>query len=356
MSFIYLALRKLIELVVLRPRSAEYKELEIVVLRHELSVLRRQIHRPDLRPADRAFLAAAARLLPRWRWSSFFVTPQTLLAWHRRLVARHWTYPVCRPGRPRIEPEIRALVLRLARENPRWGYRRIVGELAGLGFSVSATSVRRILAAAGVGPAGTRGGLSWGKFIRLQARSTIACDFFTVDTVALRRIYVLFFIELSSRRVHLAGVTENPDGAWVAQQARNLVWDPQDSESRMRFLFRDNDAKFGRAFDEVFRAEGIRVIRTPVEAPKANAIAERFVGTVRRECLDWLLIANQRHLEPVLRTFIDHYKGHRPHRGLGLTAPDRANVVSFPSRSPTNGRVIRHDRLGGLIHEYRAAA
>jgi hypothetical protein len=354
-SFLYLALRKVIELVALRPRSAEYKELEIVVLRHELAVLRRQVHRPDLRPADRAFLSAAARLLPRWRWSAFFVTPQTLLAWHRHIVSRRWTYPTRRPGRPRLEPEIRALVLRLARENPRWGYRRIVGELSGLGIPVSTTSVRRILASAGVGPAGSRGGLSWSEFIGRQAKSMIACDFFTVDTVTLRRIHVLFFIELSSRRVHLAGITMNPDGTWVAQQARNLVWKLSESEPPPRFLLRDNDAKFSRAFDEVFRSEGIEVIRTPVEAPKANAIAERFVGTARRECLDWILIADRRHLERVLGTFIDHYNGHRPHRGLGLAAPDRTNVSVLPSSLPTIRTVSRRDRLGGLIHEYRCA-
>ena len=355
-SFLYLALRKLIELVALRPRSAEFKELEIVVLRHEVAVLRRQVGRPDLRPADRVFLAAAARLLPRWRWSAFFVTPQTLLAWHRRLVARRWTYPSRGPGRPPIDPEVRALVLRLARENPRWGYQRIVGELSGIGVSISASSVRKILVGAGLGPAGTRSGLSWSQFIRAQAESMIACDFFTVDTVALRRLYVLFFIELSSWRVRLAGITENPDRVWVAQQARNLAWELSDRRIPLRFLIRDNDAKFSGAFDEVFASEGIEVIRTPVEAPRANAIAERFVGTVRRECLDWLLIANRRHLERVLRTYVDHYNAHRPHRGLGLAAPDRANVVPLPSRPRRPTEVSRRDRLGGLIHEYQAAA
>lgn len=281
-SFFYLALRKLIELVALRPRSAEYKELEIVVLRHELAVLRRQVHRPDLRPADRVFLSAAARLLPRWRWSAFFVTPQTLLTWHRRLVARRWIYPSRGPGRPRLDPEIRTLVLQLARENPRWGYRRIVGELAGLGISVSATSVRKILVAGGLGPAGTRGGPAWSEFIRRQAESMIGCDFFTVDTISLRRIYVLFFIEISTRRVHLAGVTEKPDGAWVAQQARNLAWEFSDRRTPPRFLILDNDAKFNRAFDEILRGEGIEILRTPIEAPKANAIAERFVGGAPR--------------------------------------------------------------------------
>lgn len=356
MSFLYLTLLKLIELLALRPGSAEYKELEIVVLRHELSILRRQVARPTLEPADRAFLAAASRLLPRRRWSSFFVTPETLLRWHRRVVARRWTYPTRAPGRPRISAETRALVLRMARENPRWGYRRIVGELTGLGISLSATSVRKLLVEAGLGPAGQRGGLSWREFIRRQAESMIACDFFTVDTISLRRIYVLFFIEISTRRVHLAGTTENPDGAWVARQARNLTWDLQERERPVRILLRDNDAKFGRAFDDVFRAEDIEVIRSPVEAPKANAIAERFVGTVRRECLDWMLIANYRHLERVLRTFVDHYNGHRPHRGLGLAAPARANVVPLPAGASSVERVSRRARLGGLINEYRNAA
>jgi len=354
-SFLYLALRRLIELVALRPRSSQFKELEIVVLRHELTILRRQVSRPALRPADRVFLAAASRLLPRWRWPSFFVTPETLLLWHRRLVARRWSYPHRRPGRPRISAEVRALVLRLARENAGWGYRRITGELAGLGFSVSATSVRKLLIESGLGPAGKRGGLSWREFIRHQAQSMIACDFFTVDTVALRRIYVLFFIEVSSRRVHLAGLTENPDGAWVAQHARNLAWGLQERERPLRFLLRDNDAKFSGAFDEVFRAEGVEVIRTPVEAPRAKAIAERFVGTARRECLDWILVANRRHLERVLRSFLDHYNGHRPHRSLELAAPDRAQVTPLP-RTPSASTVTRRDRLGGLIHEYRAAA
>ena len=339
----------------LRLRSAEYKELEIVALRHELSILRRQVARPTLEPADRAFLAAASRLLPRWRWSSFFVTPETLLLWHRRLVARHWSYPSRGPGRPRIGAEVRTLVLRLARENPRWGYRRIVGELTGLGIELSATGVRKLLVEAGLGPAGKRGGVSWREFIRRQAKSMIACDFFTVDSVAMRRIYVLFFIEIASRRVHIVGMTENPDGAWVAQQARNLAWELSESEPPLRFLVRDNDAKFSGTFDEVFRAEGVEVIRTPMEAPKANAIAERFVGTVRRECLDWMLIANTRHLERVLRTFADHYNGHRPHRALSLAAPDRAQVMPLTQTCSVSA-VNKRDRLGGLIHEYRTAA
>jgi len=354
-SGLYLMFERAIALVLLCFRSSEYKELEIVVLRHELAVMRRQSARPALRPVDRMFLAAASRVLPRARWHSFFVTPETLLAWHRRLVARRWTYPGPRPGRPRISREVGDMVRRLARENPRWGYQRIAGELRGLGVQVSPTSVRKLLADAGLGPASQRGGPSWREFIRSQAHSMIACDFFTVDTVALRRIYVLFFIELSTRRVHLAGLSENPDGAWTAQQARNFAFSLPEHNGSLRFLVRDNDGKFTRAFDTVFSSEGIRAIRTPVRAPKANAIAERFVGTVRRECLDWLLIANRRHLRRVVSEFVEHYNRHRPHRALGLEPPEPRHPAP-PVATPPAAEISRHDRLGGLIHEYAIAA
>jgi putative transposase len=288
--------------------------------------------------------------------SSFLVTPETLLRWHRRLVARRCIHPSPRVGRPPIGEEIRELVLRLARENPRWGYRRIAGELAGLGIGVSATSVRKLLREAGLGPAGSRSGLSWHEFIRRQARSMIACDFPTVETVALRRIYVLSFIELESRRVHLAGLTEIPNGAWVTQQARNLAWSLQEREAPLRFLIHDRDRKFTAAFDEVLRSEGLGIVRTPIRAPKANAIAERFVGTVRRECLDWLLISGRRHLEGVLRVYVNHYNRHRPHRALGLVAPDRGRPALRLITTPEEPAVRRRDRLGGLVHEYSVAA
>ena len=213
-------------------------------------------------------------------------------------------------------------MLRLARENPRWGYQRIVGELNGLGIAVSATTVKKILRQAGLGPAGSRSGLSWRAFLRAQAQSMLAVDFFTVETISLQRLYVLFFIELGSRRVHLAGCTANPTGAWVTQQARQFAWTLQERAGSFRFLIRDRDSKFTRDFDAVFASEGIEIIKTPVRAPKANAIAERFVRTARAECLDWLLIVNRRHLERVLRVFVDHYNSHRPHRSLNLEPPE----------------------------------
>ena len=217
---------------------------------------------------------------------------------------------------------------------------------------VSPTSIRRLLARAGLEPAPRRGGPSWREFLSSQAASVVACDFFTVETILLRRFYVLFFIAHGSRRVWLAGCTRNPTGEWVTQQARNVSLDFR--ESGMRFLIRDRDSKYSGPFDEVFGSEGIRIVKTPVRAPKANAIAERFVRTVRAECLDWLLILNRRHLEHVLRVFVDHYNRERPHRSLDLRAPIPEG--SAPGGSGSVGDIHRRDRLGGLIHEYYQAA
>ena len=216
------------------------------------------------------------------------------------------------------------MIVRLARENPRWGYQRIVGELKGLGVIVSATTVRKILREHQLGPAGTRRGPSWREFLRAQANSLIAVDFFSVDTVWLQRLYVLFFIEVGSRRVHLAGCTAHPDAVWVTQQARQVAWALAEREEPVRFLIRDHDCKFTNSFDAVFEAQGTRIIRTPIQVPEANGIAERFVRTARTECLDWLLILNTRHLERTLAVFVDHYNGHRPHRSLDLVPPRRS--------------------------------
>ena len=353
LSLCYVVLRRILQLAVLRVRSNDFKELEIVVLRHELAILRRRTRRPAVTWTDRLVLAAASRLLPRASWQSFIVTPATLLRWHRRLMAKRWTY-ARRAGRPPIRREIRPLVLRLARDNPRWGYQRIVGELKGLGIVVSATTVRTWLRAAGLGPAGTRGGMTWREFVRAHRRSMLAVDFFTVETIWLQQLYVLFFIELGSRRVHVAGCTPHPSAPWVTQQARQLTWTLAERPASCRFLIRDRDQKFTASFDDVFRGSGLEIIRTPFRAPQANGVAERFVRTARSECLDWLLILNHRHLERVLDVFVEHYNGHRPHRALGLAPPRPAR--SGVATACGEARIQRRDRLGGVVHEYVLAA
>ena len=308
-SFAYLAVRSLFALVLLLGRSDRSKELEILVLRHEPTVLRRGCRPLRIEPADRVLLATLSRVLPRRAWAAFSVRPKTLLRWHRRLVARRWTYAHRRPGRPPLAGATRELILRLARENPHWGYQRIAGELKHLGLAASATTIRKVLCRAGVPPAPQRARQSWRSFLRQQAATTLACDFFTVETLALQRIYVLFFLSLATRRVEFIASTPNPDGAWLSQQARNLLMQLGDHERRLRLLIHDRDTKFSRGFDEVFRSEGIEVIRTPVQAPNANANAERWVRTVRADCLDRILILGRRQLERVLREYTTHYRG-----------------------------------------------
>jgi putative transposase len=350
-SFVYLVVRNLFALLWLLGRPRRSKELEILVLRHELAILRRQTSRPKLTRADRTLLAVLSRSLARPAWAVFPIKPDTLLRWHRQLIARRWTYSHRPPGRPPLERSLRDLILRLADENQQWGYKRIVGELKGLGISVSATSVRKVLLEAGLQPAPERGSSSWRAFLRAQASSMLACDFLTVETAFLQRIYVLFFISLATRRVEYVACTPNPDSRWVAQQARNLVMQLAEPQP-FRFLVHDRDSKFSHAFDDVFRTERIRVIRTPVQAPNANAHAERWVRTLRAECLDRILILGRRHLEHVLRIYRCHYNEHRPHRALDLIPPNGRDPT--PLNAPD--RLERRDLLGGLIHEYEAAA
>ena len=330
----YVVLQRVLQLISLLCRSTEFKELEIVVLRHEVAVLRRQVHRPAFRPADRWLPGggqptAAARQVVGVSGHADDAAALAPSNGREALDVR------ATAGSSADRPVRRALIVRLARENPRWGYQRIVGELKGLGIVVSATTVRKILREEQLGPAGKRKGPSWREFLRAQARSIVAVDFFTVDTVWLQRLYVLFFIEVASRRVHLAGCTAHPDAEWVTQQARQVAWTVAERVEPVRFLIRDRDRKFTGSFDGVFEAENIRIVRTPIQVPEANGIAERFVRTARSECLDWLLILNARHLERTLTVFIDHYNGWRPHRSLDLVPPNgRPSAATWTETQP----------------------
>jgi putative transposase len=355
LSFLYLAFVRILQLVPLGCRGSDELAVEVVMLRHEVAVLRRQVVRPALRPPDRALLAGLSRLLDRRRRGRFFVQPETLLRWHRDLVRRKWIY-AHHPGRPSIPAGTVSIVLRLARENPSWGYRRIQGELASMGMALAPSSVWAILRRHNLDPSPQRTGFSWKEFLQSQASSMLACDFFTVDTVLLKRLYVLFFIELDTRRVYPMGITAHPTGSWAVQQARNLSVMLANRTHPVKFLIRDRDTKFTSSFDEVLRSEDIRIIRTPIRAPRANAFAERFVGTVRRECLDRMLIFGRHHLEHVFAEYVLHYNEHRPHRALQQQAPLTVGTSPASIGDPDLTRLRRTDKLGGLIHEYELAA
>jgi len=349
-SLLYMVLRAVLRLA---PEGDQRdREVEILVLRHQVKVLKRKAGRPRPRRRDRLFLAAAARLLPRQRWSCFMITPATLLGWHRQLVKRKWTYRRRRTGRPSLDPKIRQLIVRMAKDNPRWGYVRIQGELRKLGIRVGASSIKRLLARVCLGPAPRRGP-GWSEFLRTQADGILACDFFTVETAFLRTLYMLFFIEVGSRRLHVTATTRNPDGSFVTQQARNLRFESDERAEPLRFLIHDRDAKFSGSFDEVLRTEGMRIIRTPIRSPKANAFAERAVKTLRHEALDGTLILGRRHLDRVLKSYVSHYNAERPHRGIELRVPEKQSHVDPVEIVP---EIKRRDLLGGLIHEYYPVA
>jgi transposase InsO family protein len=347
-AFAYSVLRLLFDLVDVRLRLGD-PEAELLLLRHQLRVVRRQVKRPRLDMADRTIMATLSQRVSRPAWVGMLIQPETVLGWHRELVRRKWAAFGRRrgPGRPGLDPELQTLILEMAKDNPKWGCVRIRGELLKLGHVVSATAIRKLLRRKRIGSAAWRSRLSWKTFLRAQASSIVLTDFLSVDTVFLKRLYVLLYMELATRRVISFAVTDQPDAVWVGQQARNVCWELSEVGVDARFLVHDNDAKYGGGSDLVFRAEGIEVIRTPIAAPKANAHIERHIGSTRRECLDWILILNRRHLERVLDEWFEHYNSARPHRALGLRTP-----IARSDPVLTAGPLTCTERLGRLLREY----
>ena len=353
LRLLYLVLVRLCGWLVLLSRSSASKNAELLVLRHEVAVLGRAHRRPRLDWADRAVLAALIRLLPGRLQAHRLVTPGTVLRWHRRLVARKWTYPH-RTGRPPVSAEITALIERLAIENDGWGYKRIQGELLKLGHRVGASTIRRVLRALKIPPAPQRRtDTTWRQFLHTQASTMLATDFFHVDcAVTLQRLYCLFVMEVGSRYVHILGITANPDGPWTVQQIRNLLMDLGDRAAGFRFLVCDRAGQFTASYDAVLADTGIEVVKIPPRSPRANAYAERFVLTARTEITDRMLIFGQRHLRTILDEYVAHYNGRRPHRSLQLHPPRPDHPVADLSQE----RIKRCPVLGGLVNEYERAA
>ena len=356
----FLIVSRVMSLLRLSHREAWWKDAEILMLRHQLAVAQRERPRvhAHLTWPDRAWLALLAATLPVKRLAGMrlLVTPGTIVRWHRDIVRRRWARlsRQGRSGRPATHRRVRSMVLRLARENESWGYRRIHGELAGLGITVAPSTVWRILKSAGIEPAPRRNGSGWAEFLRSQARGILALDFFTADLLNGAKVYVLAVIEHGTRRIRVLGATEHPAQSWVVQQARNLLMDLGDTGTRMKFVLHDRDASFTATFDAVFQAAGVRVIRSAVRAPRMNSIMERWIGSCRRELLDRTLIWNQRHLMTVLREYEDFYNNHRPHRSLNQAAPLRP----LPEGVADLDRFLvqRRNCVNGVIHEYHLVA
>lgn len=350
-AFAYSMLRLLLDLVDVRRRVHD-PEAELLLLRHQLRVLRRQVKRPRLNTADRTIMAALSQLVDRAALVGMLVQPETVHGWHRELVRRRWAAFGRRrgPGPPGLDPEIQTLILQMAKDNPKWGCVRVRGELLKLGHVVSATAIRKLLRRNRIGPAPLRSRQTWKAFLRAQASAIVLTDFLSIDTVFLKRLYVLLYMELATRRVIWFAVTDRPDGAWVTQQARNVSWELNQLGLPVQFLIHDHDHKYGSGSDRVFEADGMAVIRTPIAAPRANSHMERQIGSTRRECLDWLLILNRRHLERVLTVWFEHYNQARPHRGLDLRTP-----IARSDPVVASGLVRCDERLGGLLREYSRA-
>ncbi|MFG2785805.1 integrase core domain-containing protein [Streptomyces prunicolor] len=357
----YLAATNTFALLRLLPMNDRDKDIEILALRHQLLVLQRKVSKPTFTDTDRAVLAGLLHHLPMNRLQRLLlpVRPETLLRWHRDLLKRRHAV-TCVPkrrGRPRTICSVRVLVLRLAHENTSWGYRRIHGELAAMGIKVAASTVWEILKEHGIPPAPERHNSTWADFLRGQADALLACDFFETRTLTGARLFVFAVIEHSTRRIRILGATAHPTARWVVQLGRNLVMDLEEPGCRARFMIRDRDSKFTKAFDEVLADAGLKVITTGIRVPRMNSIMERWIQTCRYELLDRTLIWNQRHLMHALREFETFYNGHRPHRTLGQAAPLRplSEPISLTEQT-THLESRRRDRLGGTLHEYQHVA
>lgn len=338
------------------------KDLELLVLRQQIRILERRMSK-SVRPSrvEKLLLTLSALQIKErtragqlgFKHSLLLFKPATVLKWHRELVKRKWTFHRhARVGRPRVDEELEILIVLLAKENSGLGYEKLQGELEKLGYDVGISTVRDILKRHHILPAPERDRThsNWQAFLNHCRTQMLACDFFTIETVFLQTVYVLFFIEVSTRRVYVAGCTDRPNSAWVTQQARQLLWQFQEREPSIFFLIHDRDTKFAGSFERVFAAEGIETVLTPYRAPNANAFAERWVRSVRQECLDRFLILNQAHLQRVLREYTDYYNTARPHQGLDQQAP-----IPFPRR-PMSGPVVCRNVLGGILHDYRRQA
>jgi transposase len=359
----YLGITNAVALLRLLPGSDRDKDAEILALRHQLAVLQRQLGEQRIRfdRADRTWLAALLHQLPRptLRHLRLLVRPDTVLRWHRDLVARRHA-AVSRPrrrGRPPTVRSIRTLVLRLVAENASWGYRRVHGELLALGIKVAASTVWEMLREAGIDPAPDRASSTWTQFLRSQAEALLAADFIETVTLAGMRMYVLAVIEHASRRVRILGATAHPTAAWVVQAARNLVMDLEGVGCRVKYLIRDRDGKYPPLFDTILADASITIVRSGACMPRMNAVMERWVQTCRRELLDRTLIWNQRHLLHALREYEIFYNAHRPHQGIANARP----LAPLPEPIADTARLLhltvhRRDRLGGVLHEYEHAA
>ena len=359
LRFVFLLALRIAQWLQLTRRPSAWKDAEILLLRHQITILRRQTAtRPKLSWADRALIATLLAIIPRIRHGGLHLpgTPATILRWHRDLVRRRWAAKskANRPGRPHKHPTISRLVLRMARENEHWGYRRITGELASLGITVAPSTVWEILKKHGIHPAPRRAGPTWPDFLRSQAEAIIACDFFTVDLLDGTKAYVLAVIEHATRRIHIMGATAHPTNDWITQQIRNLLMDLDGAADRIKFLIRDRDILYPPAVDTLLTDTGIRTIRSAVRAPRMNSIMERWIGGCRRELLDRTLIWNLPHLRRALSEYEQHHNTHRPHTALRSAAPDKPlppEIVDLQSF-----RATRNDRNGGIINEYQQAS